>query len=58
MLNIAGEWLLFEGLVAAAILGEGTRAELYESCLFYWTRTPKTEELLRLLELPPSDGRS
>lgn len=53
MLNIAGEWLLFKGIVAASGLGgkEGcTRQELYESALKVWRRTPKTEELLPLLE--------
>jgi hypothetical protein len=36
MLNIAGEWLLFSGLVAAAGLGGkagGTRQELYDMAL-------------------------
>lgn len=54
MLNIAGEWLLFRGIVAAAILGGkegGTRLELYEAAVAKWiNRTPKTEELLPLLE--------
>lgn len=53
MLNIAGEWLLFDGIVAAAGLGgkEGcTRQELYEAALATWIRTPETDELLPLLE--------
>lgn len=53
MLNIAGEWLLFQGMVAVGILGGkegGTRAELYEAALEFWCWTPSTEELLILLE--------
>lgn len=53
MLNIAREWLLFNGIVAATILGGkdgGTRQELYDNALKVWNRTPKTEELLLLLE--------
>jgi hypothetical protein len=53
MLNIAGEWLLFDGIVAASYLGGkegGTRQELHEAALKVWDRTPKTEELLPLLE--------
>ena len=49
MLNIAGEWLLFEGLVAVAIIGNGTRDELYESALATWPRMPRTDELCPLL---------
>ena len=51
MLNIAGEWLLFDGLVAAKELGYATRAELYEIALATWKQTPKTEELVRLLSM-------
>lgn len=53
MLNIAGEWLLFAGIVAASLLGGkegGTRQELFEAALATWNRTPKTEELMLLLE--------
>ena len=53
MLNIDGEWLLFNGIVAATILGGkegGIRQELYDNALKVWDRTPKTEELLPLLE--------
>jgi len=49
MLNIAGEWLLFDGLVAAKHLGKVTRRELYDLALECWQRTPKTEELVALL---------
>lgn len=52
MLNIAGEWLLFDGMAAVGILGGdegGTRAQLYVFALATWTCTPKTEELLPLL---------
>ncbi len=60
MLNIAGEWLLFEGIVAAAILGGkegGTRAELYESAAAIWECTPKTDEIISALERHPNYGR-
>lgn len=43
MLNIAREWLLFEGIVAASILGGkegGTRRELYDASLEIWFSTP------------------
>ena len=49
MLNIDGTWMLFEGLAAVTIIGEGTRLELMEACIGYWTRAPKYEELLPLL---------
>jgi hypothetical protein len=49
MLNIAGEWLLFDGLTAARHLGKVTRVELYDLALDCWQRTPKTEELVALL---------
>ena len=52
MLNIDGDWLLFEGMAAVAILGGkegGTKAELFEAAIATWNRTPKTEELLAAL---------
>lgn len=49
MLNISGEWLLFDGIIAAEYLGKATRAELYELALRCWKRTPTTEELLEIL---------
>lgn len=55
MLNIDREWLLFQGMVAAGILGGsegGTRQELYEAALAKWIRvTPRTEELLLCLKI-------
>jgi hypothetical protein len=48
MLNIAGEWLLFTGIVAAVVLGGkegGTREELYDHCIRHWTRTPTSQEI-------------
>lgn len=53
MLNIASEWLLFEGLAAVAILGGkegGTRQELYEAAICLWVRTPTFRELRPFLE--------
>ncbi len=54
MLNIASEWLLFDGLVAASILGGkegGTRQELYDHALYVWKYcTPKFHKLCRFLE--------
>lgn len=50
MLNIAGEWLLFDGVTGAEYLGKATRAELYELALRRWTRNPTTEELLECLQ--------
>ncbi len=55
MLNIDGKWLLFSGFVAVCILGgkeAGTQQELYKHALAIWDRTPKTEELVPLLETP------
>jgi len=39
------EWLLFDGLVAAAMLGRVKRERLYEVCTARWTRLPRTEEI-------------
>lgn len=53
MLNVDGDWLLFEGLAAVCILGgdePGTRAELFKNALATWNRTPQTNELLPLLD--------
>lgn len=49
MLNISGEWLLFEGIVAAEHLGKSTRQELYEIAMKTWKRTPTTQELIECL---------
>ena len=43
------EWLLFDGRVAAACLGEFTRAQLYEVALARWSRLPRTGELTKCL---------
>jgi len=47
MLNIAGDWLLFDGMTAAKHLGNATKAELFELALATWDRTPKSEELVQ-----------
>lgn len=39
------EWLLFDGLTAAASVGRVKRKRLYEMCLARWTRLPRTEEI-------------
>lgn len=52
MLNIDGEWLLFDGMVAAAGLGGkegGTQQDLREWCLFLWKRVPPAEALIQFL---------
>jgi hypothetical protein len=51
MLNIAGDWLLFDGMTAAKHLGRATKAVLFELALETWNRTPKTEELVQLLSM-------
>lgn len=52
ILNIAGDWLLFRGMVAIAVLGgsdPGTKAELFASAEATWDRKPSTQELLAVL---------
>ena len=41
----ATEWLLFDGAVAAVLLGGAERERLYEVCVCRWTRLPKREEM-------------
>lgn len=43
------EWLLFDGAVAAAMLGQVPRERLYEVCVARWTRLPRTEEICKCL---------
>lgn len=48
LLEIAGDWLLFNGMVAVSILGgkePGTKAELFQNCLVHWNHTPTTDDL-------------
>lgn len=40
-----GEWLLFDGAVAAAFLGKVPQNELYRLATVRWTRKPKAEEI-------------
>lgn len=49
MLNIAGEWMLFDGPTAAQHVGKVTRDELYRLSLEHWTRKPTFDELARHL---------
>ncbi len=39
------EWLLFDGLVAAALVGEATRERLYTACIARWCRLPRAHEI-------------
>ncbi len=39
------EWLLFDGAVAAGVLGQVEQQKLYAACVARWTRKPKTEEI-------------
>lgn len=43
------EWLLFDGAVAAAMLGRVPRERLYEVCAARWTRLPRTKEICTCL---------
>lgn len=43
------EWLLFDGAVAAVLLGESVRERLYEISVCRWTRLPRTEEICEWL---------
>ena len=43
------EWLLFDGAVAAAMLGQVPRERLYEVCVARWTRLPRTKEICTCL---------
>lgn len=45
----ASEWLLFDGAVAADLLGKVVRERLYEVCKARWTRLPRTEEICKWL---------
>ncbi len=44
------EWLLFDGAVAAKVLGHVEQDKLYRACLARWTRKPKTEEICKWLQ--------
>lgn len=50
MLNISGEWLLFQGIVAAQGLGKWTREQVYYHALCTWTQTPQSDELVSWLD--------
>ncbi len=43
------EWLLFDGAIAATVLGYVSRERLYEVCLARWTRLPKSKEICACL---------
>lgn len=40
-----GEWLLFDGAVAARFLGYVPQQQLYQLVVVRWTRKPKLEEI-------------
>lgn len=44
------EWLLFDGVRAADVLGEVPREQLYKECVARWTRLPKRNEIQPLLD--------
>lgn len=50
LLTISGEWLLFDGAVAAEHLGRATRDQLYRFATSTWQKTPTREDLIRCLE--------
>jgi len=54
IITVAGEWLVFDGAVAAEHLEKVTRAKLYELAIAAWTRTPTTEELERCFRQLPT----
>lgn len=57
MLNIAGDWLLFEDIVAVSCVGgryPGTRQILIDSAVQTWNRKPETDDLIRALQLHPN----
>lgn len=43
------EWLLFDGITAAASVGRVKQDRLYEICLARWTRLPRTKEISQWL---------
>lgn len=50
LVTVARDWLLFDGAVAAHVLGRVTRLELTEAAIRIWEgRTPTSEELIRCL---------
>lgn len=47
IITVGGDWLVFDGAVAAEHLGKVTKAKLYEVATAAWNRTPTTEDLER-----------
>ena len=43
------EWLLFDGAVAAQIIGKYDREQLYHATLARWERKPRTREIVPCL---------
>lgn len=46
LLRVGIEWLLFDGAVAAALLGRASRERLYMVCLARWRHTPRPKEII------------
>lgn len=47
IITVAGDWLVFDGAVAAEHLGKVTKTRLYELAIAAWPQIPTTEELER-----------
>lgn len=49
LLKVGTDWLLFEGRMAAQIVGNVCKRKLYHAALEAWSGKPKAEELLKWL---------
>lgn len=52
LITVAGDWLLFDGLVAAEFLGRKPKSTLFEVAIETWLRTPTSKELIECLSRP------
>jgi hypothetical protein len=46
VLRVGNEWLVLDGVRAAAMVGTATKAELIAASAYYWRKTPTDEELM------------
>lgn len=51
MLTVGRDWLLFDGEVAARILGRVTRSDLEAATIAQWKNTPNQSDLIECLTL-------